>query len=157
MKKVILIVICCLLLMIGCESNNNDNLNNNELNSSIEEKDNKKKELEMSDIKVIINEKTYTLKLDNSKTSEEFVNLLPLEFNMSELNGNEKYIYMNNSLTTNAYNPKHIEKGDVMLYGNNCLVIFYKSFDTNYSYTKIGHIDNLDDLENGTTRVIFKK
>ena len=33
-----------------------------------------------------------------------------------------------------------------MLFGNNCLVIFYESFDTSYSYTKIGHIDNLDDL-----------
>ena len=41
-----------------------------------------------------------------------------------------------------------------MLYGNNCLVIFYKSFDTSYSYTKIGHIDNLEDL--GTGNIIVK-
>ena len=76
---------------------------------------------------------------------------------MNELNGNEKYVYMNNSLTTNSYNPKHIEKGDVMLFGDNCLVIFYKSFDTSYSYTKIGHIDDLPDLGSGSVIVSFNK
>jgi hypothetical protein len=33
-----------------------------------------------------------------------------------------------------------------MLFGDNCLVIFYVSFDTGYSYLKIGHIDNLPEL-----------
>ena len=41
-----------------------------------------------------------------------------------------------------------------MLFGDNCLVIFYKSFDTSYSYTKIGHIDNIDDL--GSSNIIAK-
>ena len=83
--------------------------------------------------------------------------MLPVEFNMSELNGNEKYVYMPSSLPTNSSNPKHINAGDVMLYGDNCLVIFYKSFDTSYSYTRIGHIDNLNDLGNGSVTVKFVK
>ena len=76
---------------------------------------------------------------------------------MSELNGNEKYVYLDKSLLTNPSNPKQINTGDVMLYGNNCLVIFYKSFETSYSYTKIGHIDNLPDLGNGNVIVKFEK
>ena len=74
---------------------------------------------------------------------------------MEELNGNEKYIYLDETYPTNPYNPKHINKGDVMLYGDNCLVIFYKSFDTSYSYTKIGHIDNLEELGNESINVKF--
>ena len=76
---------------------------------------------------------------------------------MNELNGNEKYVYLDNKLPTSPYNPKRINAGDVMLYGNNCLVIFYKSFDTSYSYTKIGHIDNLPDLGSGTISVKINK
>ena len=83
--------------------------------------------------------------------------MLPLELNMKELNGNEKYVYLDNSLPTNSSNPKRINAGDVMLYGNNCLVIFYKSFDTSYSYTKIGHIDNLENLGNENIKVKIKE
>ena len=44
-----------------------------------------------------------------------------------------------------------------MLYGNNCLVVFYKSFNTSYSYTKIGHIENLSDLGNKNVIIKFEK
>jgi hypothetical protein len=44
-----------------------------------------------------------------------------------------------------------------MLYGNNCLVVFYKSFDTSYSYTKIGHIESLNELENKNVLIKFEK
>ena len=159
MKKILIIVICCLLLFTGCKNNyNNDNINKNETNNSItQNNDINGSDEKVSNIKVIINDKTYTLKLENNKTVEEFIDFLPQEFTMNELNGNEKYVYMNNSLTTNQYNPKHIEKGDVMLYGDNCLVIFYKSFDTSYSYTKIGHIDNMTNLGNENIIVKFEK
>lgn len=159
MKKVLLIVVCCLLLFTGCSNNsNNQNLNNDEANNSTNEIiETKESDVKVSNIKVTINNKTYTFNLENNKTVEEFVNLLPKEFTMNELNGNEKYVYMDNSLTTKSYNPKHIENGDVMLYGDNCLVIFYKSFDTSYSYTKIGHIDNLENLETGSITAKFEK
>lgn len=105
-------------------------------------------------VKININNKEYTLNLEDNVTTKSFVNLLPNEYNMKELNGNEKYIYLDNTLPIDPISPKHINKGDVMLYSNNCLVIFYKSFDTSYSYTKIGHIDNLDDL--GSSDVTVK-
>lgn len=157
MRKILLITICSLLLITGC-SNKSDDTNNNEANNSTNEViKTKESDVKVSNIKVIISDKTYTLNLENNKTVEEFINLLPKEFTMNELNGNEKYVNMNDSLTTNSYKAKHIEKGDVMLYGDNCLVIFYKSFDTPYQYTKIGHIDNLDDLGNGSIKAKFEK
>ncbi len=110
-----------------------------------------------TNINVIIDGKKYNAKMENNETSQAFLNSLPQEFEMSELNGNEKYVYMNEPLPTNARSPKHIVTGDIMLYGNNCLVLFYKSFDTSYSYTKIGHIDHLPDLGNGNIIVTFEK
>ena len=79
----------------------------------------------------------------------------PLEVTMKELNGNEKYVYLNDSFPVDSYKPEHIEQGDVMLFDNGCLVIFYKSFDTSFSYTKIGHIDNLPDLGDDSISVKF--
>lgn len=110
----------------------------------------------ISKIKVIINGKTYSAKIEDNETGQSFTNMMPQEYKMSELNGNEKYIYLDNDLPTNSYNPKHIESGDIMLYGNNCLVVFYKSFDTSYSYTKIGHIEDLPDLGNGNVIIRFE-
>ena len=107
-------------------------------------------------IKVVIDNKTYNAKLEENETAQTFANMLPQEYNMSELNGNEKYIYLDNTFPTNSYNPKHIEKGDIMLYGNDCLVVFYKSFDTSYSYTKIGHIENLQDLDDKNVIIKFE-
>ena len=98
---------------------------------------------------ILPNEKSLT----SLNVSQMFYSL----YNMSELNGNEKYIYLDKTLPTNSYSPKHIEVGDIMLYGNDCLVVFYKSFDTNYSYTKIGHIDNLEDLGEENVKIKFVK
>ena len=156
MKKrliVSILVIVSLFMIVGCNSKNtNDEINNNENNIE----DNNSNEV-ISSVKVAINNKEYTLNLEDNETAKSFADLLPQEFNMSELNGNEKYIYLNTTLPTNTSNPKHINSGYVMLYGDNCLVIFYKSFDTSYSYTKIGHIDNLDNLGNGSITAKFEK
>lgn len=114
-------------------------------------------EKQMENIKVIINNIKYNVKMEDNETAKAFMNILPKEFNMHELNGNEKYIYMDISLPTNIENPKQINKGDIMLYGSDCLVVFYKSFTTNYKYTKIGHIDNLPDLENDDIIIKFEK
>ncbi len=65
---------------------------------------------------------------------------------MSELNGNEKYYYLPDSLPRNSSAPSRINAGDIMLYGNDCIVIFYESFSTSYSYTPIGKIDDPDGL-----------
>ena len=112
---------------------------------------------EVSTMKAIINNKEYIINLESNETVNSLINLLPMEITMSELNGNEKYIYLDNTIPTNSYNPNRINAGDVMLYGNNCLVIFYKSFDTSYSYTKIGHIDNLEELGTGNITVKLEK
>lgn len=123
-------------------------INSNSINNSNEV---------IKSVKAVINGTEYTINLENNETVKSFVNMLPKELEMKELNGNEKYVDLDSSLPTDSSNPKHIIAGDVYLYQDNCLVIFYKSFDTTYSYTKIGHIDNLPDLGNDSISVKFEK
>ena len=93
-------------------------------------------------INIIVGSKTFTATLADSETGEAFAALLPLTVTMNELNGNEKYHYLSSSLPTDSYQPGTIHAGDLMLYGNNCVVLFYKTFNSSYSYTRIGAIDN---------------
>ena len=138
MRKILLLSLITLFFLTGCTNNQNIKKQDNSINK------------DMTEIKVIIDEKEYNLSLEENETTKEFVKMLPQEFTMNELNGNEKYIYLDKSLPTDSYNPNQINKGDVMLFGDNCLVIFYKSFNTNYSYTKIGHIESLPDLDSSS-------
>ena len=150
-----LLVVVTLFIVVGCNSKNSNSKINENSNIDTKEKENEPSEVTIS-MKVTIDGKQYTIQLEDNETAKSFVDLLPQEFNMSELNGNEKYVYLDTTLPTNSFNPKHINSGDVMLYRNDCLVIFYKSFDTNYSYTKIGHIDNLDDLGKDSVTAKFE-
>ena len=111
----------------------------------------------MDSVKIFIDEKEYTINLENNETVKNFIDMLPLTLKMNELNGNEKYVYLDENLPNNPINPGRINAGDVMLYGDNCLVIFYKSFDTSYRYTKIGHIDSLEDLGSKNINVKIDK
>ena len=181
-NKIVVLIVLILLLITGIiifvtrnnKDNNknadndnyiidNNNIQNTEIVSNSISENNIRNEIKESEeivdntIKITINNKNYNATLEQNETAKQFFNMLPQEFSMNELNGNEKYVYLDNTLTTNPYNPKHIEAGDIMLYGNNCLVVFYKSFDTQYSYTKIGHIENFDDLGNKNITIKFEK
>ena len=141
MKKILYTVFLLIISIsiIGCEKNNN-----------VTEK--------ASDtVKVYINDKEYKLNLYDNETSSSLVKLFPIEVTMKTLNENEVYVYLDEKLPTNSSNPKSINAGDVMLYGDNCLVIFYKTFNTSYSYTKIGHIDDLPIINEDTVRVRIEK
>ena len=89
---------------------------------------------------------TFSAVLDESDTARAFAALLPMELHMTELNGNEKYHYLMNGLPSAPERVGHIEAGDIMLFGDDCVVVFYRSFDTPYSYTRIGRITSPEAL-----------
>ena len=99
-----------------------------------------------STLKLTIGQTNFTATLEDNATVKELQSLLPMTLQMDELNGNEKYCYLSSSLPTAALRPGTIHAGDIMLYGSSCIVIFYKTFSSGYSYTRIGHIDNVEQL-----------
>lgn len=173
-KKVIVIFIVIILLLaivIGCTQNNinisntdnivaNDNQtsenseNIEEINTensianseeTIEEgSENMTNQSENIKINLIVNNKTFSATLNNNETVKELISMFPMTLHMNDLNANEKYHYLDSSLVTNSSNPRRINAGDIKLYGNNCLVVFYDSFNTSYSYTDLGEVDNVE-------------
>ena len=112
-------------------------------------------------IKIIVGEKIFNATLENNQTAREFIKKLPLEVDMSELNGNEKYYKFAENFTSDDKNIGEIHAGDLMLYSSSYVVLFYKNFSTSYSYTRLGKIDNpqnLSEIVGGDNiRVRFEK
>lgn len=103
-------------------------------------------EANVNKIEIDINGQNFDVLLEDNETVRALVNLLPLTIEMQELNGNEKYFFLSEALPSNSTPVGVIEAGDVMLYQDNCLVIFYETFNTPYSYTRIGKIDDVRGL-----------
>ena len=97
-------------------------------------------------MRIKIGSTTFTATLYDNATATAFKGMLPMTVKMSELNGNEKYFDLSVNLPTNASNPKKIQSGDLMIYGSNTLVLFYKTFSTSYSYTRLGRINETTGL-----------
>ena len=106
------------------DNNNNDSMTNSKIN-------------------IKIGSKFFKATLFDNSSAKAFKAMLPVTLNMSELNGNEKFYDFSNNLPSNASNPATIQNGDIMLYGARTLVLFYKTFSTSYSYTRIGKVDDL--------------
>lgn len=93
-----------------------------------------------------VDEQRFAITLDDSETSRALAQLLPLTLDMSELNANEKHASLPQRLPTRAVRPGTIRNGDLMLYGSGTLVIFYRTFESTYPYTRIGRVDSPNEL-----------
>jgi hypothetical protein len=120
----------------------------------------KVEEDKMTSLVIAVGEQKFDLRLADTDAAQEIAKATPFEIEMSELNGNEKYYYGEN-LPSNPQAIGQIHAGDLMLYGDDCIVLFYKDFQTTYSYTRLGHISDptglAEALGDGDVNVIFTK
>ena len=117
-REMITVIGCCITTLVSATGCNDDfKITNKSI--EIKETYNDKEENAVNTIKVIVGDKTFNATLYDNETTKEFIDMLPITINMEELNNNEKYYYLENSIKTNSYCPKNIEAGDIMLYGSN--------------------------------------
>ena len=97
-------------------------------------------------LKINIGNASFNVTLEDNAATKAFKTQLPMTVSMSELNDNEKYFNLSIGLPTASTNPGTIRTGDLMLYGSTTVVLFYESFSTSYSYTRLGRMDNSSGL-----------
>lgn len=164
------LTISTLLLFSACSTSENNTstskqIENVESENIGETNMNKSQSSTNLDEKILINieigENNYTAYLYDNNSSKELLNLMPMTINMNDMNSNEKFFYLDNKLSTYPERVGKISSGDIMLYGSNGLVLFYESFSTPYSYTKLGYIENAsgikNSLGNGSVDITFNK
>lgn len=108
----------------------------------LEESSEVNESIHSNSIVLTIGNQTFKGVLYDNETAQEFKKLLPLTITMNELNRNEKFYDLPNSLPTNSKAVKSISTGDLLLFGSNTLVLFYEDYLTSYSYTPLGIIEN---------------
>ncbi|MCY1585462.1 cyclophilin-like fold protein [Staphylococcus pettenkoferi] len=101
----------------------------------------------MSTITISIDNYNFSATLFDNPVATEIQALLPFEITMQDLNNNEKYYNFSQTFSAKPKNINNIHKGDIMLYQDNCLVIFYDDFETNIQYTPIGKVDDINKIE----------
>ncbi|MCX8005230.1 MAG: cyclophilin-like fold protein [Burkholderiaceae bacterium] len=103
----------------------------------------------------------FTVALDDTAAAAALAKMLPVTFEMSDLNRNEKKVRLPRALPTSFVRPGTIRAGDVMLWGDDTLVVFYETFESPYSYTRIGRIENPAGLARilgpGDVRISFSR
>lgn len=104
------------------------------------------------EFQIVVGDDVFSLSIYDNEAANLFREMLPLTLNMNEMNGNEKYGELPNTLPTTRVRPAIINNGDLMLYGDRTLVLFYKTFSNSYNYTYIGCIDNPQNLETALGR-----
>lgn len=118
-------------------------------------------EQEESRMWMTVGDRRFAITPSDNAAARELAAQLPLTLDMSELNGNEKHAELPKALPADASRPGTIRNGDLMLYGTETLVVFYATFQSSYSYTRLGRVDDPSGLSEALgprgIRVVFSK
>lgn len=93
-----------------------------------------------------MNRRTFSIVLVDTEVAHAFSRMLPKNFLVEELNGNEKYCYFDCRLPSSSARIGMIKVGDIMFCNDSCITVFYESFDTSYGYEPIGRIMDTQSL-----------
>jgi len=93
-----------------------------------------------------VGERRFAVTLADTDAARAWAARLPTSLDMTDLNGNEKKVDLSQNLPANPIRPGTIHDGDLMLWGSNTVVVFYKTFDSPYAYTRLGRVSDATGL-----------
>ena len=97
----------------------------------------------------------YTAITQVSNAAKNFISNIPVSVQMNDEGSYEKRGCGYFHFEGDAGRLKQIQRGDLLVYGDSCIVIATGDFAGSSLYRKIGHINDMADLPEGTIMVNF--
>ena len=102
------------------------------------------KELKDGQIRITIGSKSFIAELDDTTAAKQLEKELPLTVEMTAVNGQYLHANVNRTFSEQAEPSGILNAGDIMLQGNNTLMLYYAFNNYNDSLTRIGKIREQD-------------
>jgi len=84
---------------------------------------------------------------EENETTKALLKQLPLTMTMVDLNGSEKYHTLKQPLPVKIEPVDKVRLGDILLFQDRYLAVFYKTIDPVKRYSIVGKIDNPEELQ----------
>ena len=154
MKKILYFTVLVLIItgITACASENRSTIEQpttsiTSENTGEQEVQNEQSQDEISQMKIQIGEYIFYASLENNTSVDALIQMMketPIVINMRDYSGFEKVGSLGTTLPdSNSQITAHA--GDIVLYNKDQIVVFYGS--NSWSYTKLGHVNDLTDWE----------
>ena len=154
MKKILYFTVLVLIItgITACASENHSTIEQpttsiTSENTGEQEVQNEQSQDEISQMKIQIGEYIFYASLENNTSVDALIQMMketPIVINMRDYSGFEKVGSLGTTLPdSNSQITAHA--GDIVLYNKDQIVVFYGS--NSWSYTKLGHVNDLTDWE----------
>ena len=166
MKKILYFTVLVLIItgITACASENRSTIEQpttsiTSENTGEQEVQNEQSQDEVTQMKIQVGEYIFYASLENNTSVDALVQMMketPIVINMRDYSGFEKVGALGTTLP-DSNSQITTQAGDIVLYNHDQIVVFYGS--NSWSYTKLGHVNDLTDWEkalgSGTVEITF--
>lgn len=136
--------------VMGCSKNEQNTLSENDSQENSSNMSNPQDEDEITNVEINVNNTNFLVNMDNTPTGKALMARLPstsMRLPTSyDQDGVLKYYDMPMNIVSNPEKITNVSTGDLLMDGNDRLILYYQDAEINGEYTKVGKIENSDGL-----------
>lgn len=160
MKKIMseLLAIICVIVLVGCSSNPPQDMppSDPEVNIAVSPPTSTESGTQVQleeegdtipTLNIQVGNKIFTATMYDNEATRSILEQMPFTLNMDDYGSQEKIGQLTFDLpSVPTQTPARINIGDIYLWSDNNLVLFYTTFSNSYSYVPVGHITDVSEL-----------